>query len=122
MAEPYGHKDRYYDAEHHGPFDTIELDRGYCILAGGYVICPAAQGKKWCTKFEVELRCIKHSVLGTHAARTPIQVPVRLEACKESGTIVRLQLESALNGKGEGDDGSDGREEGSDDGGEGAAG
>jgi len=107
-AKPYGHKDRYYEADLHGPVDSVPLDRGYCVLAGSYVICPAARDKTWCTRFKAELRTIKHTVLGIYASPAPIQVPLRLKECKDNETIVRFQLESAL--KGEEDDESDGRE------------
>lgn len=86
----------YYDQEVHGPMSEIPLDRKYCQLAGGYVLCPAL------VKTEEGFNCriypdtlgkgAKNSLTGLMGSKLPVNIPFRPEDCTDGGTYVSLNI------------------------------
>jgi hypothetical protein len=91
---------KYYEAEEHGPMADVPLDRRYCLLRGGYLLCPGLDDERksdalecdwWCKVFREELQIGgKTSVSGLSGTRTPIPVAMRCEECLRSTSRINL--------------------------------
>ena len=97
MTDPY----KYYDPEKYGPMPSIKLERKYCYLSGGSLMCPSLEkvdpvrsdsnAEFRCKRFDVDLgNPVKTSLRGTMGTPAPIPVPPRCDECIDGECLVQM--------------------------------
>lgn len=87
----------FYRRDEHGPTEVVALNKRYCYLAGGYILCPALRAKKRggfdCAQFPGALgKPVKNSLFGMLGSKLPVAVPQRAKACIKLGCYVSLMV------------------------------